>query len=126
MDFSDIYVVEAGAITVAYALLVECLVYKGVSLRRDYGEVASECVTVVGGVLLIIGVAVGFTNYLVDAQLPALLIAWTHAHIHSKYAFLLLLNLLLLLKGSFMDVFSAPAARCGLMHATRHASRART
>jgi TRAP-type C4-dicarboxylate transport system permease large subunit len=50
---------------------------------------------------------VGFTNYLVDAQLPGRLIEWTHANIHSKYLFLLLLNILLLLKGSFMDVFSA-------------------
>ncbi len=99
--------VEAGAITVAYAVVVECLVYKGLSLRRDYGAVAKECVTVVGGVLLIVGVAVGFTNYLVDAQLPGLLIAWTQTHIHSKYVFLLLLNLVLIFKGSFMDVFSA-------------------
>jgi TRAP-type C4-dicarboxylate transport system permease large subunit len=43
----------------------------------------------------------------VDAQLPSILIAWTQAHVHSKYSFLLLLNLVLLLKGSFMDVFSA-------------------
>jgi C4-dicarboxylate transporter DctM subunit len=99
--------VEAGAITVLYALIVECLVYRSLSLRRDYGEVAVECATVVGGVLLIIGVAVGFTNYLVDAQVPSLLIGWTQAHIHSKYVFLLLLNCVLLLKGSFMDVFSA-------------------
>jgi tripartite ATP-independent transporter DctM subunit len=99
--------VEAGAITVAYAFLVECLVYKGFSARCDYASVAKECVTVVGGVLLIVGVAVGFTNYLVDAQLPARLIEWTHTHIHSKYEFLLLLNLALLIKGSFMDVFSA-------------------
>ena len=99
--------VEAGAITVVYAFVVESVVYKGLSLRRDYGRVARECVTVIGGVLLIIGVAVGFTNYLVDAQVPAQLIAWTHAHIHSKYVFLLLLNVVLLIKGSFMDVFSA-------------------
>ena len=99
--------VEAGAITVVYALAVECLVYRSLSLRRDYPEVAAECVTVVGGVLLIVGVAVGFTNYLVDAQVPAALIAWTRSHIHSKYVFLLLLNVVLLIKGSFMDVFSA-------------------
>ncbi len=99
--------VEAGAITVAYAFLVECVVYRGLSASRDYAGVARECVTVVGGVLLILGVAVGFTNYLVDAQLPGRLIEWTQAHIHSKYVFLLLLNLVLLLKGSFMDVFSA-------------------
>lgn len=99
--------VEAGAVTVLYAFVVECLVYRELSVRRDYPRVAVECATVIGGVLLIIGVAVGFTNYLVDAQLPALLIAWTQAHFHSKYEFLLLLNLVLLLKGSFMDVFSA-------------------
>ena len=99
--------VEAGAITVVYAFIVECLVYKGFSARRDYAGVAQECVTVVGGVLLILGVAVGFTNYLVDAQVPARLIELTQAHIHSKYVFLLLLNVALLLKGSFMDVFSA-------------------
>jgi tripartite ATP-independent transporter DctM subunit len=99
--------VEAGAIAVAYALIVERFAYRTFSLRRDYGEVARECATVVGGVLLIVGVAVGFTNYLVDAQLPRVIIEWTSAHIHSKYLFLLLLNLVLLLKGSFMDVFSA-------------------
>ena len=99
--------VEAGAVTVVYAFCVECFLQKGMSLRRDYPAVAKECVTVVGGVLLIIGVAVGFTNYLVDAQLPGQLIEWTQAHIHSKYVFLLLLNLFLLFKGSFMDVFSA-------------------
>ncbi len=95
--------VEAGAITVAYAMAVECVIYKRLSLRRDYAAVAEECATVVGGVLLIVGVAVGFTNYLVDAQLPGALIAWTKAHIHSKYVFLLLLNIVLLVKGSFMD-----------------------
>jgi TRAP-type C4-dicarboxylate transport system permease large subunit len=55
----------------------------------------------------VIGVAMGFTNYLVDAQVPGLLIAWVQAHVHSKYVFLLLLNVFLLVKGSFMDVFSA-------------------
>ena len=99
--------VEAGSITVLYAALVEGFIYKSLSLGRQYGEVARECVSVVGGVLLIVGVAVGFTNYLVDAQLPGQLIEWTQAHIHSKYVFLLLLNAVLLLKGSFMDVFSA-------------------
>jgi C4-dicarboxylate transporter, DctM subunit len=99
--------VEAGAMTVAYAFLVECFVYKGLSLRRGFMTVAVECTTVIGGVLLIIGLAAGFTNYLVDAQLPTLLISWVREHIHSKYEFLLLLNLALLVKGSFMDVFSA-------------------
>ncbi|MGD0015388.1 MAG: TRAP transporter large permease subunit [Bryobacteraceae bacterium] len=99
--------VEAGAITVVYSLVVEAFVYRGLSLRRDYSRVVVECVTVIGGVLMIIGVAVGLTNYLVDAQVPSLLIAWVDQHIQSKYVFLLVLNLFLLAKGSFMDVFSA-------------------
>jgi C4-dicarboxylate transporter, DctM subunit len=99
--------VEAGAITVVYSILVEVFVYRGLSLGRDYPRVAVECAVVIGAVLLVIGVAMGFTNYLVDAQVPGMLIAWVQAHIHSKYVFLLLLNVLLLVKGSFMDVFSA-------------------
>ena len=99
--------VEAGAITVLYSFLIECFVYRELSLKRDVLGVAVECATVIGGVLLIIGVAVGFVNYLVDAQVPGMLIAWAHDHIHSKYEFLLLLNVVLLLKGAFMDVFSA-------------------
>jgi tripartite ATP-independent transporter DctM subunit len=99
--------VEAGAITVVYAFLVEWWVSKEFSPGRDFGRVALECVVVVGGVLMIIGVAIGLTNYLVTAQVPDLLIAWVQEHIHSKYTFLLLLNIVLLVKGSFMDVFSA-------------------
>jgi tripartite ATP-independent transporter DctM subunit len=99
--------VEAGAITVVYCFIVECLVARGFSVRRDYPHVALECVTVMGGVLLIIGVAKGLTYYLSIMDVPATLTNWVDAHIHSKYVFLILLNLVLLVKGSFMDVFSA-------------------
>jgi C4-dicarboxylate transporter, DctM subunit len=100
-------IVEAGAITVVYSFIVEAFILRGFSIRRDFMRVAAECVVVVGGLLLIIGIAVGLTNYLVDAQIPEVLTTWVTAHIHSKYVFLLLLNLVLLLKGSFMDVYSA-------------------
>ena len=99
--------VEAGAITVVYSFVVESLVSREFRPLRDFGKAAVECVVVVGGVLMIIGVAVGLTNYLVTAQVPDALIAWVQANIHSKYVFLLLLNIVLLVKGSFMDVFSA-------------------
>ena len=99
--------VEAGAITVVYSFFVESFVAKGISLRRDFPRIALECLTVVGGVLMIIGVAVGLTSYLVAAQVPGMLTDWVALHIHSKYLFLLLLNMVLLVKGSFMDVFSA-------------------
>jgi tripartite ATP-independent transporter DctM subunit len=97
---------EAGAITVVYTFLVEWMVSPTFS-PRSFGRVATECVIVIGGVLLIVGVAVGFTNYLVMAHVPELMKQWTLANIHSKIAFLLLLNVVLLIKGSFMDVFSA-------------------
>jgi C4-dicarboxylate transporter, DctM subunit len=99
--------VEAGALTVVYAFVVECFIYRGISLRRDFARVAVECCTVIGGVLLIVGVAQGLTSYLVNAQVPDLLTGWAQSHIHSKYVFLLMLNVILILKGSFMDVFSA-------------------
>jgi tripartite ATP-independent transporter DctM subunit len=99
--------VEAGAITVVYSFIVECFIKRGFSLRRDFPRIALECVTVMGGVLMIIGVAKGLTYYLAIKDVPGMLTDWVGVHIHSKYVFLLLLNVVLLIKGSFMDVFSA-------------------
>jgi tripartite ATP-independent transporter DctM subunit len=99
--------VEAGAITVIYCFIAEGILAPDFSIRKDFPKVTLECVTVVGGVLMIIGVAVGLTSYLVAADVPSMLIGWVDLHIHSKYVFLLLLNLALLVSGTFMDVFSA-------------------
>ncbi|HUB79717.1 MAG TPA: TRAP transporter large permease subunit [Bryobacteraceae bacterium] len=99
--------VEGGAIAVAYAVITECFILREFSLRRDFPRVAVECVTVVGGVLLIIGMAKGLTYFLAIQSVPEILTGWVNLHIHSKYLFLLLVNVVLLIKGSFMDVFSA-------------------
>ena len=99
--------VEAGAIAVVYSFVVECFILRGFSMRRDFPRVALECVTVVGGVLLIIGAAKGLTYFLAIQNVPSLLGNWVDLHIKSRYVFLLLLNVVLLIKGSFMDVFSA-------------------
>jgi tripartite ATP-independent transporter DctM subunit len=99
--------VEAGAITVVYSFIVECFIKRGFSLYRDFPRIAIECVTVMGGVLMIIGVAKGLTYYLAIKDVPGMLTNWVTVNIHSKYVFLLLLNVVLLIKGSFMDVFSA-------------------
>jgi tripartite ATP-independent transporter DctM subunit len=92
---------------VVYSFVVECFILRGFSLRRDFPRVALECVTVMGGVLMIIGVAKGLAFYLSIQHVPDLLANWVQVHHLSKYEFLLLLNLALLIKGSFMDVFSA-------------------
>ena len=56
---------------------------------------------------LILAVAVGLTNYLVNAQVPTSLLDWTQSHIQSRALFLLCLNVFLLLVGTVMDIFSA-------------------
>lgn len=100
--------VEAAGASVVYALFVGLVVQRDIAWRR-LPHVLRECVLVVGGVLLILGVALGLTSYLVDAQVPMRLLAWAQAHIDSKWVFLLALNLLLLVVGCLMDIFSATA-----------------
>ena len=62
--------VEAAALTAAYALVVQSVVHRDLSIRRDLLRVFAECVGLVGGVLVILGVAVGLTSWLVGAQVP--------------------------------------------------------
>ena len=98
--------VEAAALTALYAFVVEVIIHRDLKLP-DLGRVMTECGLLIGGVLLILGVALGFTNYLIDAQIPARAVDWATASIHSPWVFLLLLNVLLLIVGCLMDVFSA-------------------
>ena len=101
--------VEASALTAVYALVVQAAIHRDLSLRRDLLRAFTECVTVIGGVLIILGVAVGLTNYLVGVQLPAKLLEWARGHITSRVMFLLVLNLFLLAVGWLMEIFAAIA-----------------
>jgi tripartite ATP-independent transporter DctM subunit len=92
---------------VLYSFGVQCFVMKDLSVRRDIPKVLAETVVLVGGVLVILGAAMGFSSYMVDAEVPAQLVAWTQVHIHSPWAFLLALNIFLLIVGCLMDIFSA-------------------
>ena len=98
---------ESAAIAALYALIVQRFVHRDVPSFKEVVRVAGECVALVGGVLVILSIAVGLTNYLVNAQIPTLLIEWTQSHIQSKAMFLLALNVFLLLVGTVMDIFSA-------------------
>jgi len=98
---------EAAALTAFAAFIVEAFIYRDLKLKRDFREVFVECATIVGGILLILGVALGFTNYLIDAEIPSRLIDWVRSHVESKYLFLLLLNGALLVVGALMDIFAA-------------------
>jgi tripartite ATP-independent transporter DctM subunit len=99
--------VEAAALTAFYVFVIETIVYKDLRPFRDSPRVMAESGVLVGGVLLILGVALGFTNYLAFAEIPARAVDWVTATVHSKWVFLLLLNLFLLVVGALMDVYSA-------------------
>jgi C4-dicarboxylate transporter DctM subunit len=99
--------VEAAALTAAYALVVQSVVHRDLSIRRDVIRVFAECVGLIGGVLVILGVAVGLTSWMVGAQVPMRLVAFTRDHIASQFMFLLALNVFLLLVGCLMEIFPA-------------------
>lgn len=99
--------VEAAALTALYAFLAEAFFYRDLHVAKDCPRVMAECGLLVGGVLLILGVAMGFTNYLVDAQVPDRIVDWAKASIHSPLIFLLGLNLFLIAVGCLMDIYSA-------------------
>jgi C4-dicarboxylate transporter, DctM subunit len=99
--------VEASAITALYAFIVESWVYKDLKLTRDIPRVMTECGLLVGAILIILGVALGFTGYLIQAQVPEHLITWVKSSVHSPLVFLLALNFFLLIVGCLMDIFSA-------------------
>jgi len=99
--------VEAAALTALYAFLTQTLLHRDLSLRKDIVRVMTEAGLLVGGVLLILGVALGFTNYLIDAQIPSRMVDFVQGSIQSPWIFLLLLNLFLLMVGALMDIFSA-------------------
>lgn len=99
--------VEAAALTAFYAFVVAALFHRELNLFRDVPRVMAECGLLIGGVLLILGVSLGFTNYLVDAEVPARAVEWTTRSIHSPFLFLLLLNLFLLVVGCLMEIYPA-------------------
>lgn len=105
--FSGLFtLVETGAVAVVYTLIVEVWIKRDISIR-DISRVVLKSLPIIGGILILLAVAKGLSYYLVDAEIPMKLVAWAGENIHSKYVFLLLLNLALLVAGCLMDIFSA-------------------
>lgn len=104
--------VEAAAVTALYALVVEVVFHRNFAALRDAPRVMAQCGMLVGGVLLIFGVALGFTNYLVLEQIPDQMVEWVTTHLpttdpHSKWIFLLSLNVVLLFVGGLIEIYAA-------------------
>ncbi len=97
---------EAAAVTALYVIIVEVFVYKEISLKQ-LPKVMHTSMIMVGGILMILGVALALTNYLIDAEVPSKLFEWIQSNIESKYTFLMLLNIFLLILGAILDIFSA-------------------
>jgi tripartite ATP-independent transporter DctM subunit len=99
--------VEAAAVTAGFAFLITTVVHRDLHPLRDVPRVITECGLLVGGVLLILGVALGFTHYLVQAQIPDQLVEWSTRTIHSRWLFLLGLNVLLVFVGGLIEIYAA-------------------
>ena len=97
---------EAAAITAVYVLFAEVVIYRDIHIR-ELPEIMKKSMLLVGGILLILGAAMGLTNYLVDAEIPMRLLDFVKANIESRIIFLVVLNIFLLVVGCTMGIFSA-------------------
>jgi len=99
--------VETAAVTCGYTFALQVFVRRNVRPLRDLPRLSRECVVLLGGVLVLLCAAKGLSSYVVDAEIPARLVVWMQTSVHSPAAFLLLLNLFLLVVGCFLDIYSA-------------------
>lgn len=99
--------VEAAAVAALYAFITQVIIHRDLRIFRDVPRVLTECGLLIGGVLLILGVAMGLTKYLIFADVPTLGVEWMQKSVQSPLMFLLLLNLFLLVVGCLMDIYSA-------------------
>lgn len=97
---------EAAAITALYVLIVEVFIYRDIPWRR-LTPVMVRSMVLFGGILMVLAVSMASTNYLVDQEVPARLFELIKDHVTSKYTFLLILNIFLLVVGTMLDIFSA-------------------
>ena len=99
--------VEAAAVAFAYAIVVECFVTRDIHWRRELPGVLVKASVLCGAVLILLSSALGLTSWLVDAQIPDQLLTFVRSHIHSQGMFLLVLNVVLLVLGSVLEIYSA-------------------
>ena len=97
---------EAAAVTAFYVLLVEVVIHGEVKVKA-LPKIIRESMIMVGGILLILGVSLAFTNFLIDSEVPQALFAWIQTFVSDTLTFLILLNIVLLVLGAILDIFSA-------------------
>jgi len=100
-------ITEAAAATSAYVLILETLIYREINIKKQLFGLLTESSVLFGSLIIILLIALGLTNLLIDAQVPMKMLGFIEQYIDSKLQFLLLLNLFLLGVGAMMDIFSA-------------------
>jgi len=101
-----IAVSEAAALSVLYVLIVEMAIHGEIGWR-DLPGIIRRTMVLVGSIFVILAAAMAYTNYMIDAQIPAQLLGYIQAHVDNRLVFLILLNLFLLAVGCMIDMFSA-------------------
>jgi tripartite ATP-independent transporter DctM subunit len=99
--------VETAAITAVWAILLETVFHKKIDFKKGLVNAMLESLVLVGALLIVLGLASGLVSYLVDEQIPLKATDWVKATIQSKFVFLLILNIMLLMVGALMDIYSA-------------------
>ncbi|GMR20490.1 MAG: hypothetical protein BMS9Abin36_1085 [Gammaproteobacteria bacterium] len=97
---------EAAAVTALYVLIVEVFIYEEIKLK-ELPKIMRDSMVLVGAILIILGVSLASTNYLIDADVPTQIFDTIKEYVSSKLTFLILLNIFLLVIGTMLDVFSA-------------------
>lgn len=97
---------ESAALTAAYALLTQAMINRELSWSA-LRTIVADCVEMIGGIMVILGMALGLTNFLVDAGIPDMAIEWVQSVLPNKFAFLVALNIFLLLAGALMEIYAA-------------------
>ncbi len=97
---------EVATLTVTYAFIIEVFVYKDIPLRQ-MASVMNRSITLTGGMLIIMGSAYSLSNYMIDAEIPMTILSFIQQFITTRWAFLVLLNIFLLIVGCLLDIYSA-------------------
>jgi tripartite ATP-independent transporter DctM subunit len=97
---------EGAALTTAYAVVTQGVFLKELNLQKLF-HCLTQTAQIIGGILLIMGMALGLTNFLIDAGIPDLAIDWVQSFTRNKYVFLLALNIFLLAAGALMEIYAA-------------------
>jgi tripartite ATP-independent transporter DctM subunit len=105
--YSGLFAVsEAAVIAAAYVIVVEMFISREVGFR-DFLKIARESAMLTGGILIILGMALAATNYMIDAEMPAKMFALASPYMTNKFAFLATLNIFLLIVGCMLDIYAA-------------------